>query len=107
MRHGSLTFTIHYFVTQIKMEAIQPLQHQNQSKSTYHTKSSRSNIKFQASSRQAETGNRELCIYLVSFSSYSKLLVKCHQLEPTHLHLAPLYGMIPFKFCQVLLHKKL
>jgi len=42
-----LTFTIHSFVTQINLYAIQLLQCQNQRKSTYHTKNSRSNIQFQ------------------------------------------------------------
>jgi len=34
-RHSSLTFTIHSFVTQIKLYAIQPLQRQTARKSTY------------------------------------------------------------------------
>jgi len=44
--HWTLTYTIHSFITQI-----QPLQCENQRKSPYHAKNSRSNIKFQEFSR--------------------------------------------------------
>jgi len=36
-------FTMHYFMTQSNFYAIQPLQCQNQRKSTYHDKNSRCN----------------------------------------------------------------
>jgi len=42
---------IHSWVTRINLYAIQPLQCYNQRKSTYYTKNSRSNIKFQEFSR--------------------------------------------------------
>jgi len=46
-----MTFTIHPSVTRVNLYAIQPLQFQIQCKSTYHTKNSRSNLKFQEFSR--------------------------------------------------------
>jgi len=79
-RRSSLSFTIHSFVIWINLYAIQPLQCQNQRKSTYHTKNSRSNIKSQEFSRLTN-----FQFFQVSGNPVTVLIVLLYGLKPTAL----------------------